>query len=110
MSEGSKHLAKAVEVTLGPAGRTVVIDPYERQNNSNNLSLQPQPIITKDGVTVAKAINYFSNSNQVLRGRLQNIGAKLLIDAAERTNEESGDGTTTCTLIARSLLEEGIKY
>ena len=50
------------------------------------------------------------NNQNIKRGWLQNIGAKLLIDAAERTNEESGDGTTTCTLIARSLLQNGVKY
>lgn len=68
------------------------------------------PIITKDGVTVAKAINYLSDPEHPERGRLQNIGAKLLIDAASRTNEESGDGTTTCTIIARTMLSEGVKY
>lgn len=61
MNEGSQHLAKAVELTLGPGGRTVVIDPYEKAN-FNSLSLYPQPVITKDGVTVAKAINYIKNN------------------------------------------------
>ena len=89
-------------MTLGPGGRTVLIDPYE-QMNSSNLSNKPDPIITKDGVTVAKYLNFSGKTP------LHNIGAKLLIDAAERANEESGDGTTTCTVIARALLENGTK-
>lgn len=96
-------------MTLGPGGRNAVIDPFE-QSNFNALSIYPLPIITKDGVTVAKAINYLSDPEHPERGRLQNIGAKLLIDAASRTNEESGDGTTTCTIIARTMLSEGVKY
>jgi len=59
---------------------------------------------------VAKAINYLRDNDDIIRGRLKNIGAKLLIDAAERTNEESGDGTTSCTVIAKSFLQEGLKY
>jgi chaperonin GroEL (HSP60 family) len=53
---------------------------------------------------VAKAINYLRDEKNLVNGRLNNIGAKLLIDAAERTNEESGDGTTSCTVIAKSFL------
>jgi chaperonin GroEL len=60
-----------------------------------------QPIITKDGVTVASHIRLYNE-------KIQNIGAKLLIDAAQRTNEETGDGTTTCTVIAKSILHHGI--
>ena len=81
MTEGSRKLSKAVQLTLGPGGRTVAIDPFERMNH-NELSVQPQPVITKDGVTVAKAINYLSSKQNVQRGRLQNIGAKLFIDAS----------------------------
>ena len=81
----------------------MAIDPFE-EKNFNALSVYPLPVITKDGVTVAKAINYLSNTKHPEKGRLQNIGAKLLIDAASRTNEESGDGTTTCTLIACTML------
>lgn len=69
MAEGSSHLARAVQLTLGPAGRTVVIDPFERAN-FNALSAYPQPIITKDGVTVAKAINYLAHTTHPERGRL----------------------------------------
>ena len=85
---------------MGPGGRTVAIDPFER-HNSGGLSVDPQPIVTKDGVTVAKYMNFIGTD------MLKNVGAKLLIDAAERTNEESGDGTTTCTVIARALIEQG---
>ena len=81
MAEGSLKLSKAVELTLGPGGRTVVIDPYEKAN-FNSLSKYPDPVITKDGVTVAKAINYLADSSNEVRGRLNNIGAKLFIDAA----------------------------
>lgn len=55
-------------------------------------------------MTVARSINLLAG------GGVQNIGSKLLIDAAERTNEDSGDGTTTCTVIANSFLESGQKY
>lgn len=109
MAEGGAKLSKAVELTLGPGGRTVVIDPYERAN-FNALSKYPDPVITKDGVTVAKAINYLASSDHQIRGRLNNIGAKLFIDAASSTNDESGDGTTSCIVIARALLNEGLKY
>lgn len=81
MAEGSQKLAKAVELTLGPGGRTVMIDPYEKAN-FNALSKYPDPVITKDGVTVAKAINYLASEENQVRGRLNNIGAKLFIDAA----------------------------
>ena len=59
---------------------------------------------------MAKAINYLRDEENIINGRLKNIGAKLLIDAAERTNEESGDGTTSCTVIAKAFLLEGLKY
>ena len=61
-----------------------------------------KPYITKDGVTVAKSLTLFGNS-------LETIGAKLTADAADRTNEECGDGTTTSTVIAHAILREGIK-
>lgn len=109
MNKGSQLLGNAVELTLGPAGRTVVVDPFE-QANFNALSLYPQPIITKDGVSVAKAINILKDNTNIIDGRLSNIGAKLLIDAASRTNEETGDGTTSCTVIAKAMLNEGAKY
>lgn len=79
-----------------------MIDPFD-PNLYTELSKYPMPQITKDGVTVAKSISKLSNP-------LQNIGSKLLIDAADRTNEESGDGTTTCTVIARAILKKGQMY
>ena len=63
-------------MTLGPGGRNAVIDPFEVAN-FNSLSVYPKPVITKDGVTVAQHINLLNDS-------LENIGARLLIDAAER--------------------------
>jgi chaperonin GroEL len=87
----------------------VCIDPFDKANHSE-LSLKPEPVITKDGITVAKSINYLAMARDPERGRLQNIGAKLFIDAAARANEESGDGTTSCTVIARSILSESLKY
>ena len=59
---------------------------------------------------MAKAINFLRDEKNIIDGRLSNIGAKLLIDAASRTNEEAGDGTTTCTVIAKAMLSEGTKF
>ncbi len=64
--------------------------------------MRPKPIVTKDGVSVARQINLLSD-------KIENIGARLLADAAEQANEMSGDGTTTCTVIAKSILEHGQK-
>lgn len=83
-------LADAVQVTLGPRGRNVVLD---RSFGT--------PKITKDGVTVAKDIE-FSN-------RYHNIGANLVKQVANRTNDEAGDGTTTATILARAFFKEGCK-
>jgi chaperonin GroEL len=90
MLEGCEMLADAVQVTLGPRGRNVVLD---RTFGS--------PKITKDGVTVAKDIE-FSN-------RYHNIGASLVKQVASKTNDEAGDGTTTATILARALFKEGCK-
>ena len=89
MQEGVNTLADAVKVTLGPKGRNVVI---ERGN---------KPHITKDGVTVAKSIT--------LDDRLQNIGAQLVKEVSAKANEEAGDGTTTATVIAQAIVNEGLK-
>lgn len=59
---------------------------------------------------MAKAINFLKDKNNIIEGRLSNIGAKLLIDAASRTNEETGDGTTSCTVIAKAILKESVKF
>ena len=66
-------------MTLGPGGRNVVIDPFEAANY-NALAVYPKPVITKDGVTVAQHLNLLNDS-------LENIGARLMIDAAERAND-----------------------
>ena len=69
MVAGSKKVADTVRVTMGPYGRLVAIDPFEAAN-FNELSVKPEPKITKDGVTVTKAINYISDAKNVEKGRL----------------------------------------
>ncbi|XP_077542030.1 heat shock protein 60A-like [Haemaphysalis longicornis] len=90
MLQGVDVLADAVAVTMGPKGRNVILEQS-----------WGSPKITKDGVTVAKAIE--------LKDRFQNIGAKLVQDVANNTNEEAGDGTTTATVLARSIAREGFE-
>jgi len=90
MLEGCNKLADAVQVTLGPRGRNVVID---RQYGG--------PKITKDGVTVAREID--------LPDRGENIGAQLVKGVAQKTNDIAGDGTTTATVLARAIFREGAK-
>ncbi|GKT21838.1 60 kDa chaperonin 5, partial [Aduncisulcus paluster] len=87
---GVEKLADAVQVTLGPKGRNVLIE-----------SQWGEPRITKDGVSVAKAID--------LKDPIENVGAQLVKSVASRTNDVAGDGTTTATVLARSLFTEGIK-
>ncbi|MDO8462740.1 MAG: chaperonin GroEL [bacterium] len=87
---GVDKLADTVTVTLGPKGRNVVLD---RGYGS--------PIITKDGVTVAKDIE--------LEDKFENVGASLVKEVASKTNDVSGDGTTTATLLAQSIINEGMK-
>ena len=82
--EGVNILANAVKVTLGPKGRNVVL---ERSFGS--------PIVTKDGVSVAKEIE--------LPDRVQNIGAQLVKEVASRTSDAAGDGTTTATVLAQAI-------
>ena len=91
MVEGVNILANAVKVTLGPKGRNVVI---ERSFGG--------PMVTKDGVTVAKEIE--------LKDRLQNMGAQMVKEVASRTADNAGDGTTTATVLAQSIVKEGMKY
>ncbi|EGE83924.1 chaperonin [Blastomyces dermatitidis] len=87
---GIDTLAKAVCTTLGPKGRNVLIEsPYG------------SPKITKDGVTVAKAVT--------LQDKFENLGARLLQDVASKTNEVAGDGTTTATVLARAIFSETVK-
>ena len=91
MLAGADKLANAVQVTLGPKGRNVVIDRGEGST----------PRSTKDGVTVAKEIE--------LSDRFENLGALMIRNAAARTGEVAGDGTTTAAILARELLREGLK-
>jgi len=88
--EGVDILANAVKVTLGPKGRNVVI---EKSFGA--------PRITKDGVTVAKEIE--------LKDKYQNIGAQMMREVASKTNDLAGDGTTTATVLAQSIVREGLK-
>jgi len=90
MLRGIDLLAQAVEVTLGPKGRNVVIEKS-----------YGAPRITKDGVTVAKEIE--------LPDRFENMGAQLLREVATRTSDTAGDGTTTATVLAHSIVREGVK-
>ena len=90
MIAGVNTLANAVKVTLGPKGRNVVIDKSFGA-----------PRITKDGVTVAKEIE--------LEDKFENMGAQMVREVASRTNDEAGDGTTTATVLAQSIVVEGMK-
>ena len=89
--EGINILADAVKVTLGPKGRNVVIEKS-----------YGAPQITKDGVTVAKSIE--------LEDRQQNMGAQMVKEVASKTADKAGDGTTTATVLAQSIVKEGMKY
>ena len=90
MLRGVKTLAKAVAVTLGPKGRNVVIDKS-----------WGSPTVTKDGVTVAKEIE--------LEDKFENMGAQMVKEVASKTSDTAGDGTTTATVLARAIYEEGQK-
>ena len=90
MLRGVDILANAVKVTLGPKGRNVVLDKSFGA-----------PRTTKDGVTVAKEIE--------LKDKFENMGAQMVREVASRTNDEAGDGTTTATLLAQSIVREGVK-
>jgi len=90
LKKGIDQLASAVKVTLGPKGRNVVI---EKKFGA--------PQITKDGVTVAKEIE--------LKDKFQNVGAQMVKEMASKTNDDAGDGTTTATVLAQSIIEVGIK-
>ena len=90
MLTGVNKLADAVIVTLGPKGRNVVIDKSFGA-----------PRITKDGVTVAKEIE--------LKDKFENMGAQMVRDVANKTNDDAGDGTTTATVLAQAIATEGMK-
>ncbi|MDY0063982.1 MAG: chaperonin GroEL [Bacilli bacterium] len=89
MLRGVDVLADAVKITLGPKGRNVVLDKG-----------YGSPLITNDGVTIAKEIE--------LKDRFENMGAKLVYEVANKTNDVAGDGTTTATVLAQSMIHRGI--
>src|SRR3569623_1638834 len=88
---GVSKLARAVKVTLGPRGRNAVIDKG-----------WAAPNITKDGVTVAEEVE--------LSDKYENIGAKLVKEAASKTSDVAGDGTTTATVLAEAIFKEGYRF
>lgn len=90
MLRGVDKLANAVKITIGPKGRNVVLDKD-----------YTTPLITNDGVTIAKEIE--------LEDPYENMGAKLVQEVANKTNEIAGDGTTTATVLAQSMIQEGLK-
>src|SRR3982074_3992043 len=90
LKRGVDQLAEAVKVTLGPKGRNVVID--KKLGN---------PTVTKDGVTVAKEIE--------LEDPIENMGAQMVKEVASKTADIAGDGTTTATVLAQSIISEGLK-
>jgi chaperonin GroEL len=91
MMDGVDVLANAVKITLGPKGRNVIIEKS-----------YGAPRTTKDGVTVAKEIE--------LEGKFENMGAQMVREVAQKTNDMAGDGTTTATVLAHAILCEGVKY
>ena len=90
MEDGVNKLADTVKVTIGPKGRNVVLDKS-----------YGAPLITNDGVTIAKEIE--------LEDRYENMGAQLVKEVATKTNDIAGDGTTTATVLAQALINEGMK-
>ena len=90
MLNGVNTLANAVRVTLGPKGRNVVIGKK-----------YGSPVITKDGVTVAKEIE--------LKDKYENMGAQMVREVAVKTNDTAGDGTTTATVLAQAIFRQGVK-
>ncbi len=90
LKAGVDQLANAVKTTLGPKGRNVALDKK-----------WGSPTVTHDGVTVAKEIE--------LKDPFENMGAQLLKEAATKTNDVAGDGTTTATVLAQAIVNEGLK-
>ena len=90
MLRGVNILADAVKVTLGPKGRNVVLEKS-----------YGAPVVTKDGVSVAKEIN--------LKDKFENMGAQMVKEVASKASDDAGDGTTTATVLAQSIVNEGLK-
>ena len=90
LEKGINSLADTVKITLGPKGRNVVLDKK-----------YGAPLITNDGVTIAKEIE--------LEDPFENMGAQLVKEVATKTNDVAGDGTTTATLLAQAIIREGLK-
>ena len=89
IKKGLDKLANTVKISLGPRGRNVIIDRATA------------PFVTNDGVTIARNINF--------EDQFENVGARLIREAASKTNDVAGDGTTTATILAQSLIHEGFK-
>ena len=90
LQTGVDKLADTVKITLGPKGRNVLID-----------KAFGSPLITNDGVTIAKEIE--------LEDSFENLGAQLVKEVATKTNDVAGDGTTTATVLAQAMIREGLK-
>jgi len=90
LKSGADKLADAVKITLGPRGRNVILDKG-----------YGAPIITNDGVTIAKNIQ--------LEDKIENMGAEIIKEVASKTNDATGDGTTTATILAQAIISEGLK-
>src|SRR3989338_9244058 len=86
---GINKVANTVKVTLGPKGRNIILDKHS------------SPLITNDGVTIAKEIE--------LKDKFENIGAKLIREVASQTQDKAGDGTTTAIVLAQAMMTEGLK-
>ncbi|MBL8745085.1 MAG: chaperonin GroEL, partial [Phycisphaerae bacterium] len=91
MKKGVERLARAVKVTMGPAGRNVAI-----QKSYGG------PAVTQDGVTVAKEVSFPEP--------MQNMGAKMVIEVAKKTGDDAGDGTTAATVLAEAIFTEGLRH
>src|SRR5437868_9184933 len=90
LRDGAAQLADVVRLTLGPKGRNVVLDKK-----------YGSPVITNDGVTIAKEIE--------LEDAFENMGAQIVKEVASKTNDQAGDGTITATVLAQAIIDEGIK-